>query len=443
MQAAFSRQRIVVVRLLRSPLAQETVWSFVLKASYAGLTFISTVFLARVLGAEGYGIYAYAYALVMLLAMPVTAGLPNLVIRETAKGLASGRPEVVKGVWQWAGRVVTGLSLAVILIAGPLLVLWQGGLDTPAGQTMAWALALVPLMALGNLRGAALRGLKRIVAGQLPEFVLRPGMFLVLIAVNVLVVGQRISAPIAMALQAMAALLALVGAAWLLWRYTPQEVKHVSPSVDTHGWLFSSVIFALMSGFNVVNNQASTVVLGIFETPGSVGRYRVATQVAALTSFGLQAINMVVAPRFAELWARGEKERLQRLVTQSARVVLVFNILLTAMFVLVGRPFFRFVFGAEFDASYFPLLVLLGGQMVNSAAGSVAFLLNMTGHERETVLWIGLAAVLNLLLNFVLVPLWGILGAAVATAVSMAAWNGLLWWRVLRRLGINSLAFHF
>jgi len=99
------------------------------------------------------------------------------------------------------------------------------------------------------------------------------------------------------------------------------------------------------------------------------------------------------------------------------------------------------VFGPEYDASYGPLLILIAGQAVNSAAGSVGFLLNMTGHERDTAAGMGVAVALNLALNLALIPSWGILGAATATAFSMAVWNGLLWWRVWRKLGINSLAF--
>jgi len=150
----------------------------------------------------------------------------------------------------------------------------------------------------------------------------------------------------------------------------------------------------------------------------------------------------VVAPRFADLWARGEKDRLQRLVTRSAQVVLAFNILVTVAFVLAGRPFFRLVFGLEFDDSYIPLLILLGGQVVSSAAGSVALLLNMTGYERDAATRMAVAATLNIPLNLVLVPTWGIEGAAAATAVSMGAWNVMLWWRVRQRLGINSLALN-
>lgn len=429
-------------RLLPTRLVQDTGWSFALKIASTGLSFLVTVALARLLGAEGYGIYAYAYALVTLLAMPAHSGLPDLIVRETARGMAHDRPDLVQGAWRWAGRVVAVLSLAMVLVLGPVLVAWQGGVDSPQGCTLVWALALVPLMALGNLRGAALRGLQHIVAGQLPEFFLRPGLFLLLVGGAALLVGERFTAPLAMALHAGAALPAFLIGAWMLWRHTPPAVRQARPSVESKGWLVSSALFALIAGFGVVNNQASTVILGIFETPGQVGIYRVAAQVAVLASFGLQVVNMVVAPRFADLYARGDMKRLQWLVTGSARVVLAFNLVLTALFVLLGRSFFPLVFGPEFAASYLPLLILLVGQMVNSAAGSVGFLLNMTGHERETMWGMAVAAGLNIVLNLVLIPVWGIQGAAAATAISMIVWNVLLWWRVRKVLGINSLAFN-
>jgi len=378
----------------------------------------------------------------MLLVLPGHAGLPALILRETARGQAQKRPDLVKGVWRWAGRVVVVLSLLVMGIGGPLFVVWQGGLSSTAGQTIAWAMVLVPFLAMGNMQGAALRGLQRVVLGQLPEFVMRPGLFLFLLGGAALLWNETFTPPVAMMILTAASLLAFVVGAWLLWRYTPESVRHARPTVEVRGWLASSVIFALLTGFNVVNQQTSTVILGLFITPVAVGHFRVALQVTMLAAFARQAINMVVAPRFAVLWAQGEKARLQRLVTHSAQVVLAFNILVTVAFVLVGRSFFQVIFSPEFDGSFRPVLILLVGQMVNSAAGSVGFLLNMTGHERDTAIGMGVAAVLNVVLSLALVPIWGAEGAAAATSVSMVLWNFLLWWRVRRLLGINSLAFN-
>ncbi len=96
---------IKIKRLLGSTLAKETGISLFLKISQAFFSFMTTVLLARILGAEGYGIYAYAFAFVMLLSMPAQAGLPTLVIRETARGMAEGKPELVQGIWRWATKV--------------------------------------------------------------------------------------------------------------------------------------------------------------------------------------------------------------------------------------------------------------------------------------------------------------------------------------------------
>lgn len=429
-------------RLFYSRVAREAGWSMGLRAASAGIGFVTTILLARALGAEGYGIYAFAWSLVTLLAMPAHAGLPNLVLRETARGLAEGRPDLVKGVWWWSGRVVAVLSLVMIGLIGPLLVAWQGGLKSSAGQTLAWALALVPLLALGNLLGAALRGMQYVVLGLLPEFFLRPALFLLFVVGSAQLWAEKLSPPVAMKLLATAFLVAFIVGIKLLWRLMPSAVRRSRPALKKSGWLASSIIFALMAGFNVINDQASTVILGIFEAPDVVGRFRVAVQMATLSAFGLQAINLVVAPRFADLWSRGEKERLQRLATRSAQVVLTFNFVVALLFALAGRPLLRMLFGTEFTGAYLPLLILLAGQLVNSAAGSVGYLLNMTGHERETAKAMTAAGVLNLMLATVLIPIWGMIGAAAATAISMALWNGLLWWWVRKRLGINSLAFN-
>jgi O-antigen/teichoic acid export membrane protein len=427
-------------RLTRSSLAQQAVVSLILRLISTALGFLSTVLLARLLGAEGYGIYAYAFAIITLLTLPATAGLPKLVVRETSKGLAENRPDLVKGVWQWGRGVSVVLSFVIGLVLGPLLVAWQGGINSMSGQTMAWGLVLVPFLALSDLRGAALQGLKRVVTGQLPEFVLGPVMFLVLIGWVGLTARDWLSASNAMALQAVATFFAFAAGSWLLWRSTPQEIRRAKASaVSNSGWIASVVTFGLLQGFMMINNQGGTVILGLFEPKEAVGQYRVAVRMAQLTAFGLQAVNMVVAPRFAELWALGEQARLQRLATRTSQAALTFNLFVMIAFILIGRSFFRLVFGQDFEAAYAPLLILLIGQLFSTAVGSVGTLLNMTSHEREALIGMGVAVFFNIALNFAFVPVWGTLGSAAAGAVSTIIWNGILWWQVRRRLGVNSL----
>lgn len=418
----------------------ETLLIFTIRGINTGLMFLVNVMLARFLGVNGYGIYSYAYSLMALLALPAHAGLPDLLSRETARGIAQERPDLVKGVWQWAGRAVAIFSTISVGIGGPLLITWQGGLGSAAGQTMAFALLLVPLIALGNLRGAALRGLQKVVLGHLPEFALRPWLFLLLVGGTILLWPELLSPPVAMMLHAIASLLAFVVGAWLLWKHTPESVRRAPSSMNPCGWLQSGVFFAGLIGLGVVNQQTSTIILGLFATLDDVGRYRVAAQVATLAAFGLNSINAVIAPLLTDLWVRRERAHLQRLVTLSAQTMLVVSLLVGLMFVLIGRSFFRFVFGPEFDGCYVPLLILLLGHVMDAALGPAGTLLNMTGHEADTIMGMTWATFFNITLSMVMVPLAGIIGAAIATALSVIAWKILFWWYARKRLGINSSA---
>lgn len=427
-------------RIAKSKFARDAVWSFAIKIGARGLGFAVTVILARMLGANGYGIYAYALAVVTLMAIPAKVGFPTLLMRETARGLASERPEMIRGVWNWAGKATGVLSLAFGLVGFVvLLIVNDGDLDQQA-STLLWGFVLLPFMALGALRGAALQGLGRIVAGQIPEDLVRPALILALVAGLALVTGE-VTPPQAMGAHVIAAALAFAVGAWLLLRNTPPSVRVAQPDSEARSWLRASLPLALIAGLATVNAQADILILGVFESPDQIGIFRVAVQVAALAAFGLQAINIVIAPRIARLYTLEEMSSLQRLVTMAARAATGFSVVTTVVFAVAGQQILIFVFGDEFAEAYVPLLIILVGQLVSSTAGSVGHLLNMTGHERDSLNAIAVAATLNVALDFALIPNLGLVGAAIATGTSLAVRNVWLWASVRRRLQINSMAF--
>jgi len=179
--------------------------------------------------------------------------------------------------------------------------------------------------------------------------------------------------------------------------------------------------------------------VGAMLGPEAAGIFDVAIKGAALVSFALMAVNMPLAPAVAELYAKGEKKLLQRLVTKSARVALLGSLPVAFGMILFGREVLS-IFGRDFIEGSTVLAILSAGQLINVAMGSVALLLNMTGYEEDTAKGIGIAALVNVVLNAFLIPLWGINGAATASAISMAAWNILLAWWVYKKIGIYSTA---
>lgn len=426
--------------LFNSKLVRDTGWTFALKILSRALGLGVALVLARALGAEGYGIYAFAYALVTLLALPAQAGLPALLIRETARGMTSGRPGLVKGVWAWSGQVAGIISVVLLVGAGLyLLVSSDGGLGVE-GLTLLWAFLLVPILAFGYLRGAALQGLNRMVAGQLPELLLRPILFLALIG-GAALVSRSVTASDAMAMHLLSAGAAFALGAWLLWRYTPTAIREAPPHKEPRAWLASLFPLALVSGVATLQSQADILVLGIFEPADQVGIYRVAVQLALLATFGLEVVNIVVTPRFARMSEDGDVKGLQRLAAGTARFVLALSGSVVLFFVAFGRSAIDFLFGAEFVSAYQPLVILFGGHVIIAAAGPAGRLLMMAGYERDVARAGGVSAIVNLALNFALIPQFGMSGAAIAMAVALSLQSIWQWWAARRRLGIDSLAF--
>lgn len=134
-----------------SRLLRDGVGTFVLKGVNAGFTFLSTVLLARLLGAEGYGLYAYALALVTLVGSPVHTGLPILVVRQTASGMASGQYNLVRGAWLWTTKVTLVLSAGLMMVAGLIALLSAGSIGPTVYELVTLGLPLIPLVALGTM----------------------------------------------------------------------------------------------------------------------------------------------------------------------------------------------------------------------------------------------------------------------------------------------------
>lgn len=426
---------------LKSSLIRDGVGSLLLKAGFIVLSFGTAVLLARLLGVDGYGIYSYIFALVSLISIPFQFGLPTLVVRETAKAMAQKEYSLLRGIWSWSGKFVLISSLLLISISVLSSIIFENRFSSENLYTFYWGLVLMALVALSNLRGAALRGLHQVIKGLLPEQLLFPGFFVLFISYVSFFKVEAILPSQAMALQVVAAAIAFLIGMVLLWQVMPKTLRDVKPTYNKRYWINSTVPLAFISGMWVINNRASLVISGLFVTSSEVGTYRAASQMALLISSGLQAMTMVVAPQFARYYANKDMAQLQRVATYSARIVFALTLPVVIAFFIWGQPIIKIVFGVEFIQAYSPMIILSVGQLINAAAGSAASLLNMTGNERETARALLLSVIMNIILHFLLVPTWGTTGAAIASAFAMIVWNIYLWRIAIIRLKINSTAF--
>ncbi len=424
---------------LETRLARGAIGSFGLKISLTGFTFLISLILARSLGAAEYGVYVFILAWVNFLCILVLAGLDNVVIREVAAGQAQSAWGVVRGLLRWSNLVVLALSLAIGLLAA--VSAWGFARKVSWAHLPAFliALTLLPLMALTRIRQAAMQGLQHVVAGQLPEAVIQPAIFIGLIVASHSLLGWALHARTAVTLYAVAVGIGLLVGAVVLHLSIPQPSKLATPIYRPNEWIASALPLLLVNGMNVISTQAPILLLGTIKGAQAAGLYAIASRVADLMGLGLVSVNLALAPVAARLWSQRDISRLQQLVTKSVRAALIFTLPVAAILVIFGGTVLS-LFGREFTQARAALVILVVGQTVNVAMGSVGLLLVMAGHEREVAFATGVCAFLNIALNLIMISLWGLVGTALAVTISIIAWNILLAVSVKRRMGIYSTA---
>jgi len=424
---------------LEKRLARGAIGSFGLKISLTGFSFFTSLILARSLGAAEYGAYVYVLAWMNLLSILVLAGLDNVVLREVAAGQAQSAWGLVRGLLRWTNLVVLALSLTLGLLAAVIAFGIARQVNWSQLPAFLIALTVLPLLALTRLRQAAMQGLQHVVAGQLPEAIIQPVVFISLIVVSHSLLAWTLRARSAVALFAVAVLSALVVGAVVLRFSLPQPVKPATPTYRPREWISSALALLFVNGMGVINTHAPILLLGTIKGAQTAGLYAVASRGADLIAFGLISVNLALAPVAARLWAQRDLPRLQQMVTKSVRAALIFTVPVAAILIIFGEKFLS-IFGPAFVEARPALTILICGQLANVGMGSVGVLLIMTGHERLVGIVTVMCALLNITLNLIMIPFWGLVGTAWAVTISLIVWNIALAFCVKRRLGIHSTA---
>lgn len=427
---------------LRQHLARAAAGSAALALSSKLLMLLTSVVLARWMGAAGYGVYATATALALLLTVPTGLGLPTLVIRLLATYGARQQWGRMRGLLVRGNQAVLGASLLMACLAASMIWTFAERFGPDKATALSLAMLLIPLTVLGAMRSAALRGLHHVVLGQLPESLIMPGLFLALVGGGWFVHGgaSALTPEYAIVARLVAAAVAFGVGAVLLLKHLPPAVRQVKPEYELRTWARAALPLLFIAGINIVNTQTDILMLAALRGSESAGVYQAAVRGAELVAFALVIANMAIQPSLARLYATGDTARLQRLVTWSARGATAAALPLAAVMILWGGPIMAAVFGADFARGAIALAILSAAQLVNAFTGPANSLLDMTGHQDDTLKAMVAGVLANVILNTLLIPRWDIAGAAIATGTSLILWSVLLVILVRRRLGVDATA---
>lgn len=412
--------------------------SLIIKLLGAGLSLLLSVVLARALGADDFGYYSWIMAIVAVVAIPTQLGLPHLIIRETAIAIKNNDWPLAKGIMRWSNLMVFVFSVVLAVALILLSALFDDDADASWSKTLYAVIFIIPLLSLAELRGAAIRGMGGVNLGQIPEAIVRPAIIIAVI-LGLYVLRGSVGPVEAINVYLLAALISFILGWFLLRHMAPKDIfRSESLTIKSRDWISSAWPLALTAGVVVINGSLDLITLGFFWEDAVVGQYRVAVALCSVVIFGLQAINMVVSPQIAQLYKSGDLKSIEVLAKKASLFSFSIGVVVTGVIVFWGMDILTLIYGAEYSAAFYPLLILCGGQLFNAAMGSVGSLLNMTGNERVAMRSVVLALLINVVLNVAFVPEHGMLAAALSTSASLLVWNCYQYLAVKKRLNISS-----
>jgi O-antigen/teichoic acid export membrane protein len=400
-----------------------------------GVALGSQIVLARTLGTQEFGVFAYVTAWMNILALAATLGTDSALVRLLPQYAAQADWPRFRGALRWSWRLTIAVSA---LLAGlTMLTAVSLSMDRSTAWTLGCGAAGLPLLGLVAVNQSALQGMKYIAHSQIPRLVLRPGLLGIALLPLWFTSADSIRAPTAMLVNFAALTVALIVGGWWIKRATPPAARVCESATDGGNWMRLSLPLCLISGVSVLLQESSVILIGWLDDPASAGIYSVAVRLVRLMALGMAAGNAISRPLFSELQTRNDRAELQR-VTSLAALISLAGALACGVVLLAGRWLALGMFGPAFEAGAGVIAILAAGQLINAAMGPTSELLTMTGHERTSARILIMVALLSLVVGYPAIRFYGMTGAAVVASGIVCLQNLWSWFEVRRRIGVDS-----
>jgi O-antigen/teichoic acid export membrane protein len=402
-----------------------------------GAGYLVKVYVARVLGAEQLGLYALGMTMVGFVQMAGMLGLQGTAPRFVSVYTATGKPDELRGfLTRSIGAIVflnTVFSIGLVLSGR-----WIARNLYHAPDLAQY----IPLFAVLAVLGAinvyfcqVLAGFKDIAKRTvITNFVGSPLVIALTVVLLALGLGMwgYLSAQIA---SSTIVVVLLVAAAWKL---TPPRARFSLAALPPLDSEVKSLALAFL-GMNVLDflvTQADKILLGLYLNPRIVGIYVLASTLSAFIPIILQSVNQIFAPVIADLHALGRRDVLQKLFQTLTKWVLGLSFPLACVMIVFAPRLMR-IFGPDFESGWPVLVIGAVGQLVNCGVGSVGFLLLMSGNQKRLIKVQFAMTIVSVVTNLTLIPVLGLVGAALASACVNAGGNIWNLFEVRKALGIS------
>ncbi|GDX51733.1 polysaccharide biosynthesis protein [Bacteroidota bacterium] len=407
--------------------------AFVMKIGGIGFNYVFVFVLARLYGARGSGIYSIFQTVFQFFANFGKLGYDILMVREIAQYNAKNQWGSIKELYFKVIRVniIASIVCSFILyfsadwIATKLFL--KPGLST---YFQISALGILPFV-LHSVHADCFRGMKKIFYYSFFQNLIAIAIAGILLCASYFIIHDR---RVPVTVFVISITISSIISFWFWWKKSPINSGGFGDKIifsDKSKIAFSFFITALLQ---VIRGWTDTIFLGRYGTEADVGIYKVAFRISTITSLTLTAFLLTVAPKIAELHAKGELKRLAAVVQNTTKLIFWTSAPVLILFILFPY-FFMGLFGNEFLVGEVALIILSFGQFINAATGPVGNLLMMTGKQDVNRNIVIATTVITVILNAVLIPIYGIIGAAIVNVIGTILFNVIPYFLVKRYFG--------
>jgi len=410
------------------------IQSIFLRGLNLSILFLTTIYIARILGPEEYGRYSVYLSTFNLLTIPFMTGISTFLVREVSK--ADDVELRIKPILYSKNILI---YFAIFLTIGFI----GYGLYNGFNRFLILGLLYSIFCAISGAFSSILRGVKKVILSFTTELVVRP----IIVAILVLFISRvyKLSGEYVLTIQTLSYLLITL----ILVILTKKEInwtnKYWVLNTGYTGYNKTISLLLLLSLLQLSNNYSDILFLKAFRENIDVGIYRAISQLGSTMLIGLMAINQVIQPQIDTLLKKSTEE-LQKLIRNSWIYINIFSSFLGVILFLFAEKLLIVLFNYDYATqdAVITFRIYIIGMLINTFFGSVGTILNMTHNEYLTIRGMILGIISNLVLNLFLVPTYGMIGTAISSATTLLIWNFVLWWYTLNKIRINSIGiFNF
>lgn len=398
------------------------------------------IFITNKFGAFVFGQYVTALLIVEILSIISRLGIDTALVRFISRYVHKGASSLINQLFFKSIALVT-LSAVVFTL---LLLFFSdyiaNFMNLDEEYLLIVSFSFIPLV-LFHMNTQAIRGLKQMMSFS---FLNNVAITLFTFILMVVLVAFSTSEKLPIYAYVMSVFVMTISS-YFLWFFHRAKIvdskqNNSESELSTKALFKVSIPLLLGQSMMLIMGKVDLFMLANMTSSDKVGIYNIALKLSMLAYMGLMAVNSIAAPKFSEIHSSGDIDALKKIVQQSTKTIFWVTFPVILLFLIFPDTILG-VFGDEFKLAAMALIILSISKMFSAISGSVGTFLQMVGKQNVFQNILIFTAIINIVLNYTLIPMYGIDGAAFASAISGVIWNVLMIIYIKKNFGFYSIYF--